>query len=181
MASLATPAVEQPWYLAKTHLAKEALAIENLVRQGFETYMPLRLVRTRHNEAAARPLFPRHVFFRVGMTGEGWRKVFSTRGVQSVYRSGDHPAIVPLKVIARLKAEEDGGLIKIFDPKIAAAQQVKALFAPGARIKIKTGAMEGLDAIFQEGLDANRVAILVRLLGRETRVTLELDTITARD
>lgn len=169
---------ELSWYLAKTAARREDWAIENLEAQGFEAYMPLRLVADRRGLVSARPLFPRHVFFRVGPTAAGWRMVFSTRGIQSVYRSGDHPAIVPTKVIDRCRKEEVEGLIKIGDPKLLAAAKAKPKYHRGERVTIRQGSFEGLDAIFLEQVDAGRLLILIKLFGRETRVSLDMDHLT---
>lgn len=176
-----SPAADQPWYLAKTRLGKERVAMANLQHEGFEVYLPMRLIRSRRDTATSRPLFPGHLFFRVGLTGAGWRKVFSTVGVEAVYRSGDHPAVVRPAIVAEIRRREEDGLITIRDPKQEAIERTKALFGKGARIRVKQGPLDGVEAIFHEALDSSRVAILAKLLGRETRIVLELDDIKAAD
>lgn len=180
MAELAQPLdTPAPWFLAKTHLRYEQIARVNLEKQGFEVYLPLRLVRDRKGTVSSRALFPRHLFFSVGANAKAWRAVFSTIGVQSVYRSGDHPATVPLDVVNKIRAKEEGdGLIHILDPKAKAELLAGAGYSRGDRLKIRSGPFEGMNAIFAEPVDTNRIAILVKLLGRETRVTLEMGQLT---
>ena len=53
------------WYVVHTHPNGEARAEHNLRRQGFHTYLPRYLRRTRHarkTQLVPRPLFPRYVF-----------------------------------------------------------------------------------------------------------------------
>ena len=53
------------WYLIQAKPKSEQLAKENLERQGFETYLPLILGRTKKRGKTIKsiqPMFPRYLF-----------------------------------------------------------------------------------------------------------------------
>ena len=72
------------WFVVYTHPREEALAQENLARQGFETYWPRYRKRSSHArqvQEVAASLFPRYLFAAFDMSETGWRTIRSTRGV----------------------------------------------------------------------------------------------------
>ncbi len=67
----------------------------NLIRQGFEIYLPRYLKRRRHArkvDVVAAPLFPRYVFINIDMATQRWRPIQSTFGVSHLVMNGDEPA-----------------------------------------------------------------------------------------
>ena len=75
--SLSFPAGDGPaesencgdWYVTYTQPKSEAVAAENLKRQGFDVYLPLyRIYRKYPVDVASQsvPMFARHIFFRPG-------------------------------------------------------------------------------------------------------------------
>ena len=72
------------WYVVQTQVNAEAKAARNLMRQGFEIYLPRYLKRRSHArkiEKVAAPLFPRYLFVCVDMEKQRWRSIQSTFGV----------------------------------------------------------------------------------------------------
>ena len=64
------------WYVVQTKVNAEAKAGRNLIRQGFEIYLPRYLKRRSHArkiEKVAAPLFPRYLFVSVDMAKQRWR------------------------------------------------------------------------------------------------------------
>ena len=52
------------WYVVQTQVNSEARAEQNLLRQGYEVYLPRYLKRRRHArkvDLMAKPLFPRYM------------------------------------------------------------------------------------------------------------------------
>jgi transcription antitermination factor NusG len=159
------------WYVICTKSKQERVARLRLQDQGYEVYLPLRLVEYKRGEIGATPLFPRHLFVR---QSPRWRSIFSTIGVRSVYCIGDNPAVLPQVAIDLFKAHEIDGRIRIL-PEAPRPIDRSCPFTKDQRVKVKDGPMVGLEGVFHERVDANRVAILLKGLGRETRVELELD------
>lgn len=160
------------WYVVLAHSGRERQARDHLERQSYEVYLPMKLHTSKKGELSARPFFPRYMFVRVDLTSQPWRPILSTLGVQSMLMGGDHPMWIAEGLVQRIKAHEIGGFIKLSDrPKAACPFEV------GQRLKVVSGPFEKFEAVFSEPVDANRVAILVSLLGRDSRVVLQLDQV----
>lgn len=174
---MAARAIEPRWYVVMTKNGQERWAKHNLEKQGFETYLPMRLVqRVRHGRTETRgeALFPNIMFVLVEPRPELWRPIFSTLGVKSLMCAGDHPAAVKPGLIERIKEREVNGMITIAPAKPAL---VPCPHKPGSKVKVKKGPFAGFDAVFSERVDANRVSILLMVLGGDTRVELHLGDI----
>jgi transcriptional antiterminator RfaH len=162
------------WYVVQTQINAEARAARNLVRQGFEIYLPRYLKRRSHArkiEKVASPLFPRYMFVQIDMVTQGWRSIQSTFGVSHLVLRGADPARVAIDVIGSLKAlEDDGGYIKL---------EQRPKFALGEKVRILDGVFAENLGLFDGMADSDRIAILLDLLGRKVRVSLEAHLVTA--
>lgn len=166
--------VDPLWYVVQTQMNREAMAAENLRRQGYEIYLPRYMKRRRHArklDFVARPLFPRYMFVAIDVAIHRWRSIQSTFGVSQLVSNGDYPAPVPNGVVGALKArEDDKGFIKM---------NVGPAFAPGDRVRVLAGAFMDTAGLFTGLADHDRVSILLELLGRKVRVLLDADLIAA--
>jgi transcriptional antiterminator RfaH len=162
------------WYLVQTQVNGEAKAAQNLLRQGYEIYLPRYLKRRCHArkvEFVARPLFPRYIFVAIDMATQRWRSIQSTFGVSRLITNGDDPAVVPESVIHALKAREDEkGFVRI---------DCKPAFAPGDKVRVLAGAFMDSAGLFSGLADHDRVSILLDMLGRKVRVFLDADMVAA--
>lgn len=161
------------WYAVNTQPRAEHKACFHLNRQGFQTYLPCYLKRRRHArrvDTVAAPFFPRYVFVAMDMAAQRWRSINSTIGVSHIVCTGEMPAPVPAQIIAQLKLSEDErGLIELRRPR----------FSPGDKVAVLDGAFADCVGIFEAETDEKRVAILLDLLGRKVRVSLEADLVQA--
>ena len=151
------------WYLIHTKPLAERLAQANLERQGYRTYLPQvrhlgRCRQQRRQRVAA--LFPRYLFLRLAVGRQSLHPIHSTIGVSNIVRFGAHCAIVRDDVIEQLRSRADPvtGLH---------ALQPVARFARGTRVRITAGPFCGIDGIFERDEGAERVTILLTLLGEE--------------
>jgi transcriptional antiterminator RfaH len=162
------------WYVVQTRPCSEAKAATHLLRQGFEIYLPRYLKSRRHArrvETVAAPLFPRYVFVAIDMAVQRWRAVQSTIGVARLVCHGDNPAEVPNAVIDSLKlGQDDRGYVQL---------ERKQRFKLGEKIRVLDGVFSAYLGLFERMTDADRVAILLDLLGRKVRVVLDADAIEA--
>ena len=79
------------WYVAYTQPRNEKLALEHLVRQGFEVFCPQYRKRRSHArriDMVPAPLFPRYLFVAFDASDPQWRAIRSTRGVIDLVRHG---------------------------------------------------------------------------------------------
>ena len=165
---------EAAWYVVQTQVNRETKATDNLVRQGYEVYLPRYLKRRRHArkiDVVAKPLFPRYMFVAIDTATQRWRSIQSTVGVAQLVTNGDAPAMVPAGVVSALKArEDDKGFIRM---------DVGPVFAPGDKVRVLAGAFMDNAGVFHGLADHDRVSILLDMLGRKVRVLLDADLVVA--
>jgi transcriptional antiterminator RfaH len=160
------------WYVVQTQINAEAKAACNLVRQGFEIYLPRYLKRRSHArkiDKVAAPLFPRYMFVHIDIATQRWRSVQSTYGVSHLVLNGSDPAPVAEQVIDALKARHDtSGYVKL---------DQRPNFAIGEKVRVLAGVFAENLGLFDGMADRDRVAILLELLGRKVRVSIEADMV----
>lgn len=163
---------EGVWIVVKAKPGQELRAKGELERQDFHCYLPMRLFENKAREMRATPLFPPYLFARVPLAVEAWKSIFSTYGVASVLGFSRERAFgVKDRLIDRIKAEEDGGYIRIG----LAEDQAPPSFAAGQRLVMD----DVYCAIFMEKVDARRGVILLSLFGRDSEVTVDLKRLSA--
>lgn len=149
------------WVAARLLPHKEALALAQLKRNGFPTYLPRtrerRVVRRRVIETA-RPLFPSYCFIVVESQ---WHAARWSPGVASLCMDGSAPARVADSIITELRSREINGLVEL-PPGLKV----------GDRVWIERGPFAGLHGLYAGQAPAERVLILLALLGTARRVAL---------
>jgi len=151
------------WYLIHTKPCGEALAQENLERQGFETYLPRMAFTTRRQgRRSVAPLFPRYLFLQLEEGRQALSPVRSSVGVSAVVRFGLRYAVVPDEIIEELRRRAD--------PQTGLHHLAARALVPGEPVQVAAGALEGLSGVFERHAGPDRVVVLLRLLGREAAV-----------
>jgi transcriptional antiterminator RfaH len=162
------------WHVVQTHVNGEAKAGQNLLRQGYEIYLPRYMKRRCHArklDFVAKPLFPRYLFVAVDMATQRWRSIQSTFGVSHLVTNGSEPAVVPEGIVSALKAREDTkGFVKM---------DARPKFAPGDKVRVLAGAFMDSAGLFDGVGDHDRVVILLDMLGGKVRVHLDVDLVAA--
>jgi len=162
------------WYVVQTQVNAEAKAVRNLVRQGFEVYLPRYLKLRSHArkiEKVPVPLFPRYMFVRIDIATQRWRSVQSTFGVSRLVLNGSDPAPLAQQVINCLREREDtSGYVQL---------DQRPKFALGAKVRVLAGVFAENLGLFDGMADRDRIAILLDLLGRKVRVSIEADLVAA--
>jgi transcriptional antiterminator RfaH len=155
------------WFLVRSKPRQEAVALTNLVRQGYECYLPLfaseKLVR-RKPAVVQEPMFARYLFVRLDTSGQGqsWSPIRSTIGVSELVCFGSRPARVDAGLIATLR-----------DRETAQQADPDALFAAGDSVRITEGAFAGLEAIYQMNDAEGRAMVLLDLLSKPVAMTID--------
>jgi len=160
------------WYAVCCKPRQEAVAEENLLRQGFQVYLPRIRIRQRRRGQwldAVEVLFPRYIFIRVDPQRRSTATVRSTRGVLGLVRFGGQPAVVPDEVMQALLRREDAAS--------GLHQDRRPLFCPGEAVKLVDGPLSGMEAVFTQQDGEQRVILLLELLGKANRVSVNRDWI----
>jgi transcriptional antiterminator RfaH len=159
------------WYLVYCKPRQETVARENLARQGYEIYLPfMRDVRRRQGKRVAviAPMFPRYLFIHLSSQTDNWGPIRSTLGVVSIVRFGREAARVPDSLLAALRSREDTQGIQILPIEE---------YKPGSRVRITHGSFAGYEGIFQAASGRDRVTVLLDILGRDARTTVDTASI----
>jgi transcriptional antiterminator RfaH len=156
------------WYVVLAKPRQERIAEANLLRQGYDAYLPwLKVLRKRLGQPhrlGFEPLFPRYLFFRPKGTGHSIGPVRSTIGVSALVAFGGTPAVLcpeALEVIRAFEAQQN----------CASTTELDAL-RPGERVVVTAGPLTGLEGLVAM-VSRQRVTVLMQLLGEETRVRLD--------
>lgn len=157
------------WYLVYTKPRAEIRANENLLRQGYKTYLPTIHVEVKRQGNYIKrtdAFFPRYLFVNLDQVSDNWGPIRSTIGVTEIIRFGGLPVSVPEKVIDLLKLNEiESGSQKI----------KKKSLTKGDSVNIISGPFEGLHGIFQQTKSAERVSVLLDIVGINTQVSLNMN------
>jgi transcriptional antiterminator RfaH len=159
------------WYLVYCKPRQETVARENLMRQGYETYLPLlHEARRRQGKRVTlvAPMFPRYLFIHLNSQSDNWAPIRSTLGVVSVVRFGRAAARVPDDLVAALKSREDEQGIQILPTED---------YRPGSRVRITQGSFSGYEGVFQASTGRDRVTVLLDVLGRKARTSVDAASI----
>ncbi len=151
---------------------QEAVAEENLLRQGFHVYLPRICVRKRRRgqwNDAVEVLFPRYTFIRVDPLRHSTAAVRSTRGVVGLVRFGGQPAVVPDAVMDALRQREDAAS--------GLHQDNRPLFCAGESVRLVDGPLTGMEGVFTQQDGDKRVFVLLEMLGQANRVSVSRDWI----
>lgn len=159
----------RPWYVARTKPRQEQTANSNLLRQGFETYLPnLKVIRRirRRQELRLEPMFPQYIFFRPGREEQAIGPVRSTYGVLSIVRFGNTPAMLSagaFDAISTMECRQNQSSI----------EELCAI-VPGSKVMVVEGPLAGMEGLVST-VSMKRVEVLMQLLGAETKVSLALE------
>lgn len=149
------------WYLVQSKPRNEARALENLLRQGYETYLPLiEVERLQRGKLFKRmePLFPRYLFLHLEEGNDNWGPIRSTLGVAGLVRFGLAYATVPDPVIEAIRSR---------------TQEIReALFAAGDSIQIVSGPLVGLEGVFEIADGEQRSFVLLEFMQKQQRVSV---------
>ena len=158
------------WYAIKIKVNRERDVEKRLTDLRLEVLQPWMRARRRIGSKfhwVQVPLFPGYLFCRLDMALSGKAARYSP-GVKDFLTFGNRLADVSEEIIRALRERCPNGVAEI-DPVGA---------KPGDMVRINEGPFSGLEAIFEQKLKGSeRVAVLLDILGRQTRIVLPMETI----
>jgi transcriptional antiterminator RfaH len=152
------------WYALYTKPKKEHQVNTLLQGQGIETYLPTVQRKVRRRDRPERLIyFPCYLFARIDFLETPRSTIDWLPGVRHIVQAGQQPAVVDDEIVSlirrRLEQAEDGGYGGLKE---------------GDRVRIKSGPLRDLEAIFDRPLSAaDRVRVLLEVMGRLTPVDLD--------
>lgn len=144
------------WLLVATKPRSELVARQHLERQGFQVCLPQITLRKRKQgkwQQVTEPMFPGYVFVGVVLGEHDIAPIRSTQGCRQVVRFGGQLVPLPHSVMQQLLAYG------------TAAKQHSPMFSTGQMVRIEAGPFAGLEAVCDQPKGADRVQVLVTVLG----------------
>ena len=161
------------WYVVATKPQQETTAQEHLTRQGYTTLLPTcRLKKRRRGkwQQVTEPTFPGYVFVELETGSDDMAPIRSTRGCRDLVRFGQQPAVVHENIIEAIMLRESAQ--RSLDEKI------EGPFSPGDVVMLEDGPFQGLSAIYYMNKGADRVQVLITLLGGAQRLNVSVDSVS---
>lgn len=157
------------WYLLLTQAQKENRVYDRLCGLGFGSYLPLLVQRCRRYGKRVRqvlPLFPQYVFVSLNVGAQDLHEARIVRGVLGVVKFGGDYAIVPGRVIHELKGRENPQGVHV-------RRDLEITLRKDMPVRIGDGPFEGMEGIFLQECGRDRVWVLINIIGKATRVSID--------
>lgn len=151
------------WHALFTKPRMERRVGRRIAARGIEVYVPLLEYHGRTGRTLDRAFFPRYIFARFDWQNEGVSRVQWTPGLSSIVTFDGKPAVLPDDWVHNLRdtLEEIDG-----DEFLA--------LKPGEKVRVRSGPFRDIEAIFEKRMNGeDRVAILLEIMGRQTRVIVD--------
>jgi transcriptional antiterminator RfaH len=158
------------WYVIQTKPRQEFRALEQLLNQHYNCFLPtLKVDKVQRGKIATsiKPLFSRYLFIQLDTVRSNWSAIRSTRGVTNLVAFGGTFATLPDDCVAALRH--------------APLTLHQRLFEPGERIAISSGPFIGLEGIYQMVDGDARALVLLELISQPRKISLALDILRKAD
>jgi transcriptional antiterminator RfaH len=154
------------WYVVHTKPRQEQRALQNLMWQGFECYLPTLAVEKIKQgvlSIVVEPMFARYLFIQLDDSGSGrsWSPIRSTKGVSRLVTFGGEAAKVADDLIVALRARA-----------ALEAAQPRRLFTQGMRVRMTEGPFADVEGIYQIADGERRAMVLIELLNKPVRLSV---------
>jgi transcription antitermination factor NusG len=159
------PVTEQNWYAIQTRSRHEKMVASQLEKGGMEAFLPLcSRVRlwTDRRKIIEFPLFPSYVFVRTTCSNNERVHVLRTRGVVGFVGPCNNAAPIPADQIDNVRA-----LLRSSVP-----YSPVPYVALGQRVRIRSGALQGLEGILIRVADDHSLILSIDLIRRSIAVHL---------
>jgi len=163
--------MSKEWFILqfkpKSHLKAEI----NLVRQGFETFLPLHATTSRKASRfinTSQPLFPGYMFVRFNRAETEWHKINNTYGVSRLITFNSILQSIPTVFVDHLMRRYD------LSGKLLPIQSLKK----GDQVTVLKGPFANFIATVEKYEADQRIWILMDLMGRKTKIQTSSDNLT---
>jgi transcriptional antiterminator RfaH len=154
------------WYVLTSKPREEQRAYDNLISQGYDTFLPkiTKVIKKKGVKTVAlQPLFPSYLFIQLDEQVANFNAIRSTRGVGSFVRFGLNHAVI------------GNGIIEDIKKSIAGNKQGKSLvellaYCQSDTVELTQGSLKLLEAIYQAKDVLERSVLMVKMLGQQRQV-----------
>ena len=167
-----TPSDTNSWYIVQFKPNSHKIAVRNLQRQGFDTFLPMHEVTRRTAikfETVTQPLFAGYMFVACDPETAPWKQINSTYGVSRMLSSSEGSKPMPAALITGLRARCDGV------GKLVPLENLEA----GQSVEMHSGPFANFIATVEQMASDARVWVLLDFMGKETRIQVDQKQIRA--
>lgn len=165
----AEPVAKAPWVALRVRPRWEHITSLNLRGKGIEIFLP---VYSSHRQWTDRlkavkvPLFPGYLFCRLDLSNRAVQ-VVTTPGVIGFVSFGGGPEPID---------ESELNAVRIM---LAAGRDIQTCqaFQPGCKVRVKQGALTGVEGVLVEIRKKNRLVVAVTVLNRGVSVEIDRECV----
>ena len=158
--------LDKKWFIAQIKPNSYNSAIQNLERQGFETFLPkMEITQRQENKFLVKNVyvFPGYMFVYFDPHIIAWTKINSTYGVSKILTFSNKPAEISSDLILELKNKYE------INSKLTQKEKLQK----GNSIKFYTGPFTDLIAKVESVEEKNRIWVLLEVMGGNQRLKLQ--------
>ena len=158
--------IENKWFIAQIKPNSYDVAIRNLERQGFKTFLPkMEITQRKENKFLVKNVnvFPGYMFVCFNPDIITWTKINSTYGVSKILTSSNKPAEISSDLILELKKRYE------INSNLTQTENLQR----GDSIKFYTGPFTDLIAKIESVDEKNRIWVLLEAMGGHQRLKLQ--------
>ena len=154
------------WCVAQIKTNSNKSAIQNLERQGFETFVPkMEKTQRQENKFLVKNVyvFPGYMFVCFDPHILTWTKINSTYGVSKILAFNNKPAEISSDLILELKARYENKINQTKKEKLQKGDSIRFFAGPFADLIAKVESVE----------ENNRIWVLIEAMGGYQRLKLK--------
>ena len=158
--------LDKKWYIAQIKQNSYRSAIQNLERQGFETFLPkMEITQKKENKFIVKNayVFPGYMFVCFDPDIITWTKINSTYGVSKILTFNNKPSEISSDLIQDLKIRYE----------INSNPTQKETLKPGDSIKFYSGPFADVIAKVESVDENNRIWVLLEAMGGYRKLKLQ--------
>ena len=158
--------LNKKWFITQIKPNSYNIAIQNLERQGFETFLPkMEITKRQKNKFVVKNVyvFPGYIFVRFDPHIITWTKINSTYGVLKILTSNKKPSEISTNLILEMKIRY----------KINSNPTQNIKLETGDSIKFSSGPFTDLIAKVESVEGKNRIWVLLEAMGKFQRLKLQ--------
>ena len=158
--------LDKKWFVAQIKPNSYQTAIQNLERQGFETFLPkMEITQRQENKFIVKNayVFPGYMFVCFDPHIITWTKINSTYGVSKILTLSNKPAEIPYDLVLELKNKYE----------INSNLKQKEKLQKGDSIKFYTGPFSDIIAKVESVDEKNRIWVILEAMGGYKRLKLK--------
>ena len=163
--------MSKEWFILQFKSNSHHLAVKNLNRQGFETFLPLHETTSRRLSQfinTSKPLFPGYMFIKFDRAESEWHKINSTYGVSRLITFNSILKSIPTAFVDNLMKRYDSS------GKLLPIKKLKK----GDHVTVLKGPFANFIATVEKYEADQRIWILMDLMGRKTKIITPSDNLT---